>query len=81
MRAAPGSTRSELLLIGLLVCAPLQEFEARFAAWQDNLAYIEEYNAKHTSHWVSSTHARTRCGSADSVGHRDRVAVDDSPHS
>lgn len=28
------------------------EFEARFAAWQDNLAYIEEYNAKHTSHWL-----------------------------
>ena len=30
-----------------------QETEQRFSAWQDNLRYVEEYNAKHKSHWVS----------------------------
>lgn len=30
----------------------LQEHARRFAAWRDNLAFIEEYNAKHTSHWL-----------------------------
>lgn len=32
-------------------CCP-QETEQRFNAWTDNLRYIEEYNAKHSSHWV-----------------------------
>jgi hypothetical protein len=31
-----------------------QETEQRFSAWADNLRYIEEYNAKHSSHWVSA---------------------------
>lgn len=34
-----------------------QEFEHRFRAFVDNLKYIEEYNAKHTSHWVGSSDA------------------------
>lgn len=30
----------------------LVELEKRFAVWRDNLEYILEYNAKHTSHWL-----------------------------
>jgi KDEL-tailed cysteine endopeptidase len=29
-----------------------KETEQRFSAWADNLRYIEEYNAKHSSHWL-----------------------------
>lgn len=31
----------------------MQEYEHRFAIWMDNLQYVIEYNAAHTSHWVS----------------------------
>lgn len=30
----------------------LEEFKTRFAIWMDNLEYVLEYNAKHTSHWL-----------------------------
>lgn len=30
----------------------VQEAERRFKVWIDNLAYIMDYNAKHTSHWL-----------------------------
>jgi KDEL-tailed cysteine endopeptidase len=30
----------------------LKEFEHRFRAFVDNLKFIEEYNAKHTTHWL-----------------------------
>jgi hypothetical protein len=31
----------------------VQVVEDRFRTWLDNLHFIEEYNTKHTSHWVS----------------------------
>lgn len=34
----------------------VKEFEYRLAVWQDNLAYITQYNARYTSHWVRNIH-------------------------
>jgi hypothetical protein len=31
----------------------VQVVEDRFRVWLDNLQFIEDYNTKHTSHWVS----------------------------
>lgn len=31
----------------------LQEFEARYRNWLNNLDFVLEYNSKHKSHWVS----------------------------
>ncbi|KAL6775838.1 hypothetical protein ACKKBG_A18700 [Auxenochlorella protothecoides x Auxenochlorella symbiontica] len=30
----------------------IEEYEHRFAIWMDNLQYVIEYNAAHTSHWL-----------------------------
>lgn len=34
---------------------PSQEYEHRFLVWLDNLKYVAEYNAAHTSHWLGMT--------------------------
>lgn len=36
---------------------PPQEYERRFMVWLDNLKFVLDYNARHTSHWVR----RRRC--------------------
>ena len=30
----------------------LQEYERRFETWMDNLKFVLDYNARHTTHWV-----------------------------
>ena len=42
-----------LIRLRLIKTSSAQEYEHRFAVWLDNLDYIVEYNAEHTSHWVS----------------------------
>lgn len=32
--------------------SPPQEYERRFLVWLDNLKFVLDYNARHTSHWV-----------------------------
>ena len=38
--------------LSLRSCVRLQEYEKRFETWMDNLRFVLDYNAKHTSHWV-----------------------------
>jgi len=45
-------TTSPLIRLQLIKATSAQEYEHRFAVWLDNLDYIVEYNAEHTSHWV-----------------------------
>jgi hypothetical protein len=45
-------TRLGALAHGCL-CSFVQVVEDRFRVWLDNLQFIEDYNTKHTSHWVS----------------------------
>lgn len=39
----------------------MQEYERRFEAWLENLKYVHDYNARHTSHWVSAGGGSSSC--------------------
>lgn len=39
----------------------MQEYERRFDVWLDNLRFVHEYNAGHTSHWVRRRRRRRFC--------------------
>lgn len=56
-----GSRALGRLRLHLLSAKPAQEAEQRFAVWLDNLKYVQEYNAAHTSHWVRRGPLCWRC--------------------
>jgi len=33
----------------------IEEYERRFEIWLDNLKFVHDYNAHHTSHWLGMT--------------------------
>lgn len=46
---------------------PAQEYERRFLVWLDNLKFVLDYNARHTSHWVRRRRLRPGCRPASCV--------------
>lgn len=46
----------------------LQEYERRFLTWLDNLRFVHDYNARHSSHWVSAAVGAGSAGGCLFVG-------------